>query len=179
MGKTPQNKIKKKSQELERMQKQLTRLTTVRPAFMDEYEKHEAELSSLYAQYLERFRNLDYLEHELDSLNRAEQEKMEQNERALKRMQKRLREEEWRLLRGEEGDDDALDNKLCGKKKQKKGGGAAVMYSGSMDAPDESSDEDTDLSDDILSDSEPPISLGNSSDEDILEETSDDSLDMQ
>merc|ERR1719269_30101 len=48
--------------------------------------------------------------HELDLLNRAEQEKMEENERALKRMQKRLREEEWRLLRGEqEGDDDSLD----------------------------------------------------------------------
>merc|ERR1719498_1087814 len=76
---------------------------------MDEYEKLERELERIYDQYLERFRNLDYLEHELDLLNKAEQNKMEENERALKRMQKRLHEAEWRLLRGEqEGDGDEL-----------------------------------------------------------------------
>jgi len=185
--KSTKMKIKKKAQELERMNKQLSRLVTVRPAFMDEYEKLERELERLYDQYLERFRNLDYLEHELDLLNRAEQEKMEENERALKRMQKRLREEEWRLLRGEqEGDDDSLDagrqKRSGGKRSQSRQkqhgaekGNGAVMY-GSMNAPDESvSGSDTDLTDDIVSDSEPPISMGGSSEEDILEESSDDS----
>merc|ERR1719171_2623135 len=62
----------------------------------------EMDLEKYYEQYVSRFRNLDYLEHELDLLNKEEQEKMEENERALKKMQKRLREEEWRLLRGED-----------------------------------------------------------------------------
>jgi clusterin-associated protein 1 len=191
--KSTQSKIKKKSQDLERLNKQLSRLVTVRPAFMDEYDKLERELERLYDQYLERFRNLDYLEHELDLLNRAEQDKMEANERALKRMQKRLREEEWRLLRGEqEGDDDLLENSkkrgsggAGGKRSQSRqkmhgektgGAGGAQLY-GSMNAPDDSASDETDLTDDIVTDSEPPISMGGSSDEDILEESSSESDD--
>jgi hypothetical protein len=38
----------------------------LRPAFMDEYEKLEKELQRQYEVYLGRFRNLDYLQHELD-----------------------------------------------------------------------------------------------------------------
>jgi len=76
---------------------------------MDEYEKLEYELERVYETYISRFRNLDFLEHELDTLNKEEEEKMEENERALKRMQKRLREEEWRMLRGE-GDDEKRDH---------------------------------------------------------------------
>merc|ERR1719301_176358 len=102
--KSLEGKIKKKKQELERCKKRLSSLTSVRPAFMDEYEKMEMDLEKYYEQYVSRFRNLDYLEHELDLLNKEEQEKMEENERALKKMQKRLREEEWLLLRGEDED---------------------------------------------------------------------------
>jgi clusterin-associated protein 1 len=184
-----QAKIKKKAQDLERLNKQLSRLVTVRPQFMDEYEKLERELERLYDQYLERFRNLDYLEHELDLLNKAEQNKMEENERALKRMQKRLHEAEWRLLRGEnEGDgDELMDTSKRTKNGQKRSqsrqkmhnetkSNGAVMY-GSMNAPEDSDSggDDTDLTDEIVSDSEPPISMGGSSDEDILEESSDES----
>jgi len=103
------SKIKKKRQELDRCHKRLASLTNVRPAFMDEYEKLEYELERVYETYISRFRNLDFLEHELDTLNKEEEEKMEENERALKRMQKRLREEEWRMLRGE-GDDEKRDH---------------------------------------------------------------------
>merc|ERR1719276_740372 len=89
-----EGKIKKKRQELDRCQKRLSSLVNVRPAFMDEYENLEQELERYYEQYVGRFRNLDFLEHELDVLNREEKERMEENERALKKMQKRLREEE-------------------------------------------------------------------------------------
>lgn len=95
-------KIKKKQSELERHEKRLKSLQTVRPAFMDEYEKLEKELQKQYDVYLERFRNLDYLEHELDLYNKSEKEKLEENDRSLKRMQKRLRDEELRILRGEQ-----------------------------------------------------------------------------
>merc|ERR1719498_1495100 len=104
--KSLEGKIKKKRQELERQRKRLDQLVTVRPAFMDEYEQLEQELEKYYDQYVGRFRNLDYLEHELDRFNRDEEEKMEENKRALKKMQKRLRDEEWRMLRGEGEDDE-------------------------------------------------------------------------
>lgn len=58
-------KLKKKQQDLDRNEKRLKSLSTVRPAFMDEYEKHEQELQHKYQIYLQKFRNLDYLEHEL------------------------------------------------------------------------------------------------------------------
>merc|ERR1719321_621696 len=109
--KSLESKIKKKRQELERQRKRLDQLTTVRPAFMDEYEKLEGELERYYEQYVGRFRNLDYLEHELDVLNREDTERMEENDRALKKMQKRLREEEWRLLRGEDDESGPKDRK--------------------------------------------------------------------
>jgi clusterin-associated protein 1 len=64
--KTLDSKIKKKQAELSRNQKRLESLQTVRPAFMDEYEKLERELSEEYEGYISRYRNLHFLEHELD-----------------------------------------------------------------------------------------------------------------
>merc|ERR1719198_423693 len=112
-----EQKIRKKKQELDRCTKRLASLVNVRPAFMDEYEQLEQEFERYYEQYVGQFRNLDYLEHEIDVLNREEQDRMEENERALKRMQKRLRDEEWRLLRGEEDDKGGKERKA--KKVQK------------------------------------------------------------
>merc|ERR1740123_352699 len=60
-----EQKIRKKRQELERCKKRLSSLVSVRPAFMDEYEQLEQELERYYEQYVGRFRNLDYLEHEV------------------------------------------------------------------------------------------------------------------
>eukprot|EP00933_Yihiella_yeosuensis_P035437 TRINITY_DN2898_c0_g1_i1.p1 TRINITY_DN2898_c0_g1~~TRINITY_DN2898_c0_g1_i1.p1 ORF type:complete len:480 (+),score=120.37 TRINITY_DN2898_c0_g1_i1:103-1440(+) len=160
--KSLETKIRKKKQELERCRKRLSSLASVRPAFMDEYEQLEQELERYYEQYVGRFRNLDYLEHEIDVLNREEKERMEENDRALKRMQKRLRDEEWRLLRGEEDDKskDRKAKKIHGQKRwmPPSAGGAAV--DGSMDA----GDDDEASSDASGSDSDPPISVGGSSD---------------
>ncbi|EDV27670.1 uncharacterized protein TRIADDRAFT_20699 [Trichoplax adhaerens] len=70
-------KIQKKKQELERNQKRLKSLQAVRPAFMDEFEKLEAELQKLYTGYFEKYRNLVYLEQQLEENNKIEQEKFE------------------------------------------------------------------------------------------------------
>jgi len=85
-------KIERKRVELSALQKRLTTLQGIRldtkklvfglllfyrPAFMDEYEKLEEELQRLYVVYLEKFRNLDFLENQLDELNREELEKTE------------------------------------------------------------------------------------------------------
>lgn len=47
------------------------------PAFMDEYEKIEEQLQKQYSIYLEKFRNLTYMEQLLDDHRRTEQEMFE------------------------------------------------------------------------------------------------------
>lgn len=44
---------------------------------MDEYEKTEEELQKQYDIYLEKFRNLAYLEQQLEDHHRMEQERFE------------------------------------------------------------------------------------------------------
>merc|ERR1719382_1044919 len=152
--KTLEGKIRKKRVELDRCKKRLGSLASVRPAFMDEYEQLEQEFERYYEQYVGRFRNLDYLEHEIDVLNREEKERMEENERALKRMQKRLRDEEWRLLRGEE------DEKTGKERKPKKIHGQKRWM-----PPSAVENVDGDMNggaDDEVSSSDPPISVGGS-----------------
>ena len=68
-----QMKIDKKKTELDRQQKRLQSLQTVRPAFMDEFERLEEELSAHYHYYLQNHRNLAYLESELEKIEFAEQ----------------------------------------------------------------------------------------------------------
>eukprot|EP00746_Dinoflagellata_sp_MGD_P005070 gnl/MRDRNA2_/MRDRNA2_109814_c0_seq1.p1 gnl/MRDRNA2_/MRDRNA2_109814_c0~~gnl/MRDRNA2_/MRDRNA2_109814_c0_seq1.p1 ORF type:complete len:413 (+),score=123.29 gnl/MRDRNA2_/MRDRNA2_109814_c0_seq1:128-1366(+) len=162
-----QGKIKKKRQELERQRKRLDQLTSVRPAFMDEYEQLEAELEKQYDQYVGRFRNLDYLEYEVDRFNKAEEEKMEEEKRALKKMQKRLRDEEWKMLRGEEEYDDQPPKGKNSKKSKPDtngaGPGSAALFGSIGDADDESSDEGS-----LAASSDPPISAGGSDDEEPM-----------
>eukprot|EP00931_Biecheleriopsis_adriatica_P030538 TRINITY_DN17_c1_g1_i1.p1 TRINITY_DN17_c1_g1~~TRINITY_DN17_c1_g1_i1.p1 ORF type:complete len:445 (+),score=137.86 TRINITY_DN17_c1_g1_i1:91-1425(+) len=158
--KSLEQKIRKKKQELERCKKRLGSLASVRPAFMDEYEQLEQELERYYEQYVGRFRNLDYLEHEIDVLNREEKERMEENDRALKRMQKRLRDEEWRLLRGEEDDKGGKS-----RKPKKIHGQKRWMPPSAVDAVDgsmEGGDDEEESSDGSGSDTDPPIEVGSS-----------------
>lgn len=94
-------KIRKKEMDLERSEQRLKSLANVKPAFMEEYERFEKELERVYAIYVEKFRNLDYLEHELDMYNKIENEKFEENQKILKNMQKKIQDEEWKILRGD------------------------------------------------------------------------------
>ncbi len=50
-------------------QKRLATLKKVRPAFMEEYEKLEAELRKSYEEYLVRFRCLAFLEQQVSVIN--------------------------------------------------------------------------------------------------------------
>ncbi|NWU18602.1 CLUA1 protein, partial [Cephalopterus ornatus] len=92
-------KIEKRKLELERSQKRLQTLQSVRPAFMDEYEKIEEQLQKQYSSYLEKFRNLTYMEQLLEDHRRAEQEMFEEAANMLRLMQNRLKEEEQHLLK--------------------------------------------------------------------------------
>lgn len=101
-------KIEKKKQELERNRKRLQTLQSVRPAFMDEYEKIEEELQKQYETYVEKFRNLCFLESQLDEYHRLEQERFEEAENTQRMMQHILREEEKRdLMRSSLKDEDS------------------------------------------------------------------------
>ncbi|XP_045316265.1 clusterin-associated protein 1 isoform X2 [Leopardus geoffroyi] len=102
-------KIEKRKLELERNRKRLQTLQSVRPAFMDEYEKIEEELQKQYDVYLEKFRNLAYLEQQLEDHHRMEQERFEEAENTLRLMQNKLKEEEKRLLKTEGHDDSDID----------------------------------------------------------------------
>ena len=109
-----QQRIDKKRAELDRHEKRFASLKAVRPAFMDEYERLEAELAGQYAMYVQAWRNLSYLESELDEINGEEEDAMRENDRQMQMMQKRLREEELRVLRGHaQVDERALDDALA------------------------------------------------------------------
>ena len=55
--------------ELERAEKRLKGIENVKPEYQEEYEHLEAELERFYMTYVEKFTNIDYLEHELDMYN--------------------------------------------------------------------------------------------------------------
>ncbi|XP_064318189.1 clusterin-associated protein 1 isoform X3 [Phalacrocorax carbo] len=102
-------KIEKRKLELERSQKRLQTLQSVRPAFMDEYEKIEEQLQKQYSSYLEKFRNLTYMQQLLDDHRRTEQEMFEEAANMLRLMQKRLKEEEQHLLKSGNNDDSDIE----------------------------------------------------------------------
>jgi clusterin-associated protein 1 len=70
-------KIEKKQSEFDRAERRLKSLQAVRPAYMDEYEKVELELTKVYQIYMEKFRNLAFLEQQIDQVNRDEQDQVE------------------------------------------------------------------------------------------------------
>lgn len=106
-------KIKKKTQDLERAEKRMKSLQGVRPAFRDEYDNLEYELKALYEVYVVKFRNLSYLEHDLEEYSRTEMEKKKAAQKILEEERAKIQEEEMRILRGEqEIDEAALDAQM-------------------------------------------------------------------
>ncbi|KAK2581112.1 hypothetical protein KPH14_007932 [Odynerus spinipes] len=98
-------RIERRRAELERNQKRLQALRKVRPAFMEEYEKLEAELRILYDDYLQKFRYLAYLEHLHEDAAKAEQERIEKRQAATKKQLEQLRAEDVSFESMMEGSD--------------------------------------------------------------------------
>ena len=73
----------------------------MKPAYMDEYELLQAQMQDLYTKYLERHRNLEYLESQLELHRSTEQQQIDAASKKIRKMQKRLQDEEMRILRGE------------------------------------------------------------------------------
>ncbi len=93
--------IKRRERDIERNQQRLDSLKTMRPSFLDEYEELEKEYHKQYDIFVERYRNVDYLEHEAAAL-RAKVEKNSATHQTLQRLQKQSEEDELRLPRTRE-----------------------------------------------------------------------------
>jgi len=99
-------KHERKVQERDRLAKRWQALRRVKPAFMEEYEREEKELRGLYAVYVERVRNVRWLEDEMREMREEEEEERKERERQRAKVQKRMKEEERRMLRGEGDEED-------------------------------------------------------------------------
>ena len=91
-------KIEKKRQDLERNKKRLQSLANVRPAFMDEYERLEGELKQQYEVYVEKFRNLAYLEQQIEEQKRVVEDHQGESENTLRRVKVQMQEENQKTL---------------------------------------------------------------------------------
>lgn len=130
--KSLKSKIERKNTELERTEKRLASLRKMRPAFQEEYDTLEKELKIIYETYLEHFRNLQYLESELNRYHQADVAKKNESDRVLKNMQKKLRAEELRILRGEqEVDENGIDDGVFDSGKEDSDGGGEESGFGS------------------------------------------------
>jgi len=138
--KTLRGVLEKRRAELERGEKRLGSLKAARPAHADELDALHASLPKLYAQYLEKHRNLAFLEASLAARRADEEAAAAKRDDALRAMRGRLREEEMRVLRGEEnvGDDfeDEFDDELEEEddRRQKDGGFVKKKTASSYDA---------------------------------------------
>lgn len=162
-----ENKIQRRATELERSDKRLKGIEQVRPEFMDEYEKLEQEIDKYYNMYIEKFRNLDYLEYQLDTFNKKEIEKKKENEKALKKIQDKYKIEEFKTF-NEGNEDGNLMNEMGS---TRTGFNKAGNVVGNIEGDDD--DEDEDAEGEVSEDEDDgPISLG-SEGEEIEEDGSD------
>ncbi|KAI4828349.1 hypothetical protein KUCAC02_022445 [Chaenocephalus aceratus] len=146
---------------------------SVRPAFMDEYEKIEEDLQKQYETFVEKFRNLCFLESQLDEYHSLEQERFEEAENTMRMMQNVLREEEERDLTKsslkdedsdmdvpeDEGSDSDMEECRPSKPRPTRNGittGRAALFVGNMqgDDSDETEDSEIDVDEDDEEDDE-------------------------
>ncbi|CAD8047106.1 unnamed protein product [Paramecium primaurelia] len=105
-----EEKIKRKTKELEQAEKRLKGMTSVKPAYQEEYDRQEYELEKLYQIYVEKFRNLVYLEHVLDAQNKQAEMEQKKKDQILQGVRGAIQKAQISDLRG--GDDDGNDDQL-------------------------------------------------------------------
>lgn len=93
-----QKKIENKTNELERLNKRLLSLRNIKPSFIEEYEILEEKNIEIYNLYCDKFRNLSYLQSCLNKYRIIEYEKEIKTKKKLKSVQKKLRQQELKLL---------------------------------------------------------------------------------
>eukprot|EP01006_Ploeotia_vitrea_P042993 TRINITY_DN66676_c6_g2_i2.p1 TRINITY_DN66676_c6_g2~~TRINITY_DN66676_c6_g2_i2.p1 ORF type:complete len:464 (-),score=49.15 TRINITY_DN66676_c6_g2_i2:116-1507(-) len=97
-----QGRIESRRTQLERTMKRLRSLEDTRPAHQEEYMTLETELAEQFAVFLEHFRNLEYMEHELKSYKTQEDKALEEQESKLRYLREKLRKQEIDDMRAAE-----------------------------------------------------------------------------
>ena len=127
------------------------------------YERLEQELERFYTVYVEKFTNIDYLEHELDMYNLKDTQRRQKQQEVIdkfKSQQKKAEKEE--IFNDERDDDDGMFGQVdqdqmrqtqngFGKQKWKPGDHAAM---GGLQPDDEDSDEEEGVEDEDEDDDE-------------------------
>lgn len=93
-------KLEKKNEDYERLEKKIHETRNFRPAYMDEYERLEDEMRKIYEEYLSRFRNLDYLEKQLDKYNKQEEGAAKEEKKKLEKLRDKIKIENTRIVKG-------------------------------------------------------------------------------
>ncbi|KAL0219966.1 hypothetical protein P9112_005619 [Eukaryota sp. TZLM1-RC] len=101
-------KVKNRKTELERSQKRLNGLKTVRPSFMDDLIKLQDEIRSDYDQYVTLHRNLHCFENEVSGLIRTENNLLLEQQRKLKKLKSQHNQTHLKHLR-EDSESDRSD----------------------------------------------------------------------
>ena len=152
-----ENKIKRRGTELERAEKRFQGIQSVRPEFMDEYERLEEDLSQMYLVYVEKFKNIDFLESDLSEYNKREEEAKMEAEKGRERIKKKFMQEEYNAI-NEDGEEDGggmmqeMSQTRTGFNKKSKGDNFEAVGNfggGEDDEEDDEDDEDEDDDDDI------------------------------
>lgn len=88
------DKIKKRRVELERNEKKLKSISKIKPAYVEELESNEAELERIYQLYLDRTRNLAYLEEIFEGISAQEREQQGQIKKKIEKIQNSIKHKE-------------------------------------------------------------------------------------
>jgi clusterin-associated protein 1 len=95
------HKLEIKSNEFQRLNKRFESIRKIQPAFRSEFESLELTNMALYNENCLKSRTLCYLDSELNHYRMSDAQKQFEQQRLLKQVQRRLREEELRVLRGD------------------------------------------------------------------------------
>ncbi|CAK72812.1 unnamed protein product (macronuclear) [Paramecium tetraurelia] len=116
-------KIKRKTKELEQAEKRLKGMKSVKPSYQEEYDRQEYELEKLYQIYVEKLRNLVYLEHVLDEQIRQEELEQKRKDEQLEKIQRGIKDQEYIEIMGggdEQVDQQGRDSRLQSSNKEKR-----------------------------------------------------------
>lgn len=92
------DRIRRKKMEKDRMEKKLKTLSNIKPAYVQEMESCEKVLEKLFQVYLDKMRNLDYLEDCFDKINSDEKLKNKKILNYLEKMQVQIQKNEEKMF---------------------------------------------------------------------------------
>lgn len=109
-------KTSRKRMDIERFEKKLKMLSNMKPAYVEEMERYERELERLFQVYLDKYRNLDYLEQRYDKINQEEKSKNKDLLNHLEKMQAQIKKNEEKMFENNIDDIEVRNmNKVVGK----------------------------------------------------------------